>query len=159
MAVDYFLKIDGIEGESTNSSHKGEIEVESFSWGVSNPTSAIGGSGAGAGKAQFSGFNFMDAMSKASPQLFIKCVSGYHIKDAVLTAARMSGDTTVEFMKLTISDVLVSSYQTSGSSEVPQDSVSLNFAKIEFEYSPQDAKGTVGSPVIGSWDLTTNKAV
>src|SRR5512140_1419124 len=133
-AVDYFLKIDGIEGESQDSKHKGEIEVESFSWGVTNSAVATAGGGAAAGRAQFSGFNFMQVLTKASPSLFLKCVSGQHIKMAVLVA-RKAGEVPFEFLKLTLSDVLVSSYQTSGSSETPQDSVSLNFAKIEYSYA------------------------
>jgi len=110
--VDYFLKIDGISGESTDDKHKGEIEVASFSWGVRQTTARATG-GAGAGKATFQDFQFTKVSDKASPALFQKCATGEHIKQAVLTA-RKAGETQQEFLKVTLSDLLVSSYQSGG---------------------------------------------
>src|SRR3981081_2767205 len=81
-AVDYFLKIEGIKGESHNSKHKDEIDVQSFSWGVSQTRARAGGGGA-AGKVQFQAFHSANLVSKASPSLFLKCASGQHIKEAV----------------------------------------------------------------------------
>ena len=89
--VDYFLKVDGIPGESVDAAHKGEFEIDSFSFGVENPTtigSATGG--AGAGKAKFNEFHVMKSTDKASPVLFLKCASGAHLKEAVLTC-RLGG--------------------------------------------------------------------
>ncbi len=157
-AVDYFLKLDGIEGESSDDKHKGEIEIESFSWGVRNTASAVATGGAGAGRAQFSGFDFMDLMTKASPQLFLKCATGSHIKTGVLTC-RKAGGTQFEFLKLTLSDVLVSSYQTAGAGDVPQDSVSLNFSKIEVSYSTQNTDGQIGSTITSGFDLRQNRVL
>ncbi len=146
--VDYFLKIDGISGESTDAKHKDEIEVESFSWGVSNTATAIGGGGAGAARPTFHDFAFTALVNKSSPNLFLKCASGQHIKQAVLTA-RTAGDKEQEFLKITLSDVLVSSYQGSGQTE-PTDAVALRYAGAQFRQGPPqkltvtpDAAGTL----------------
>lgn len=155
--VDYFLKIDGIPGESTDGKHKGEIEIESFSWGLSNPGPAAHGGG-GAGKAGFQDFSFVTQMTKASPKLFLACASGEHIKQAILTA-RKAGKGQQEFLKVTLTDLLVSSYQTesSGGDVVPTDQVSLNFAKIEVAYREQKADGSLGDNNVAGWDIKANK--
>jgi type VI secretion system secreted protein Hcp len=159
MAVDYFLRIDGIEGESTDSKHKGEIDVQSWSWGESSSASA-GGGGGGAGKVQMQDFAFTARLSKASPALLLACASGKHLKSAVLTG-RKAGKGQQEFLTFSLSDLLVSSYQTGGSEgdEVgPMDAVSLNFSKIEVEYKLQAAGGKLGDPVRAGWDVKQNKA-
>jgi type VI secretion system secreted protein Hcp len=156
---DAFLKLEGIDGETTDSKHKNEIEVLSFSWGVSNPATAGYGGGAGAGKASLSDFNFMLRTQKASPKLFLACASGKHMKEAVLTC-RMAGERQLEFLKLKFTDVLISSFQQSGSEggdSTPMESVSLSFAKLEETYTPSDSKGSTGKPVKGGWDVTQNK--
>ncbi len=160
MAVDYFLKFDGVEGDSSDAKHKNEIEIESFSWGATQ-TGTFGGGGAGAGKVQFQDFHFVTRVSKASPTLFLKCASGEHIKIATLSA-RKAGQAQQDFMHIKIEDVLVSSYQSGGSAgsdAVPTDQVSLNFAKIEFSYAVQRADGTLDAPVKAGWDIKLNKKV
>ncbi|MGH2721942.1 MAG: Hcp family type VI secretion system effector [Actinomycetota bacterium] len=157
--VDYFLKIDGIKGESRDAKHAGEIEIESFSWGLSNSGTAHVGGGAGAGKAAFQDFSFLTPISSASPRLMVSCATGQHLKQAVLTARKAGGGQT-EYYTIKLTEVLVSSYQQSGEGgeAPPIDSFSLNFAKIEVSYLEQDAKGgVVGSPIKGSWDLGANK--
>src|ERR1043166_6769935 len=139
MANDYFLKIDGIDGESQDAKHKGEIQLESFSWGATQTGTFAYGGGGGAGKVQMQDFHFVMKHNKASPKLMLACSSGEHIKKAVLTA-RKAGKQQQDFMKVTMSDVLVSSYQTGGSAqgdEIPMDQISLNFAKLEHEYRQQ----------------------
>lgn len=157
--VDYFLKVDGIEGESTDAKHRGEIDIESFSWGVSNPGSATApGGGGGSAKASFQDFSFTTRVSKASPQLFLASASGQHIRQAILTA-RKAGKEQQEFYKVTLSDLLVSSYQQGGeaaSDTLPMDQFSLNFSKIEVEYRPQKADGSLDSPERAGWDLSKN---
>jgi type VI secretion system secreted protein Hcp len=157
MAFDAFLKIDGIKGESTDDKHKDEIEIESFSWGATQSGTLAFGGGGGAGKVQFSGFNFTTKMTKASPMLFLKCATGEHIKEAILSG-RKAGGTQQDFLKITLSDVLVSSYQTGGSggSDLPMEQVSINFAKIEFEYKPQKPDGSLDAAVRAGWDLKSN---
>lgn len=78
MAVDYFLKIDGIEGESRDAKHKSEIELGSFSWGETAATAPGGGGGGGAGKVSMQDFVATMRTSKASPALLLACASGQH---------------------------------------------------------------------------------
>lgn len=159
MAIDYFLKIEGIPGESLDSKHKGEIEVEAWSWGETHaaPPGAPGGGG-GAGKVQMQDFNFTTRTSKASPNLMLACASGKHFKGAVLTA-RKAGKPQAEFLTFSLSDILVSAYQTGGAEGevVPMDSVSLNFSKIQVEYKQQNPDGSLGASVKAGWDLKQNK--
>lgn len=161
MASDFFLKIDGIPGESADSKHKGEIELLSYSFGASQTGSFAYGGGGGSGKVQFQDFNFMMKMSKATPKLFLACATGEHIKSAVLTA-RKAGKQQQEFYTIKFSDVLVSSYQTSGSGggdEVPTESISFNFTKVETEYKEQKADGTLAGGIKAGYDIKANKAV
>lgn len=136
MAFDAFLKIEGIEGESTDKTHPGEIEVMSFSWGVTQTGSAGGGGGGGAGKAVNQDFHFTTAVSKASPVLMLACATGRHLPSALLTL-RKAGGQAIEFVKIRMQDVLISSYQTGGAADdgAPTDQVSLNFVKIDFTYT------------------------
>jgi type VI secretion system secreted protein Hcp len=160
-AVDYFLKIEGVQGESTDDKHKNEIDVESWSWGETNAGSSSAGGGGGAGKVSMQDFNFVMKMNKATPKLMLACASGEHIKKAELVC-RKAGKEQQEYLKIVLSDVLVSSYQTggsAGSSVVPMDQISLNFAKIEFEYKPQKADGTLDAAAKAGWDLKANKKV
>jgi type VI secretion system secreted protein Hcp len=157
MAVDYFLKIDGIPGESTDDKHKGEIEVLSWSWGETQPASPSAGSGGGAGKVQMSDLTVGAHFSKASPQLLLTCATGKHVKSAVLTARR-SGKAQTDFLTFSLSDVLVSPYQTGGvSAEMPLDSISLSFSKIEVSYKEQKTDGSLGPAIRVGWDRKTNK--
>src|SRR5919109_5362234 len=105
--VDYFLKIEGIVGESTDDKHKNEIEVESWSWGATQTGSAAHGGGGGAGKVAMQDFHFVARTSKASPGLLLACATGEHIKKAVLTC-RKAGKEQQEFLTFTFSDLLVS---------------------------------------------------
>lgn len=160
-AVDYFLKIDGIDGESQDSKHKGEIDIESWSWGETNAGSHSGGGGGGAGKVQMQDFHYVMKMNKATPKLMLACATGQHIKKAVLTC-RKAGGKQENFLKVTMSDLLVSSYQTGGSGHsdiVPTDQISLNYSKIEFEYKEQKPDGTLGGTVKAGYDIKQNKQV
>lgn len=160
-AVDYFLKIEGVDGESTDDKHKGEIDIESFSWGVSQLGSHGAGGGGGAGKASFQDLHFTTNVGKSSPKLMLACATGEHLKKAVLTV-RKAGKEQQEYYKVTLSDCLVSSYQSGGSSggdPRPNDQFALNYAKIEFEYKPQKADGTLDSAVKAGYDVAANKKI
>ena len=159
MAIDYFLRIDGVPGESVDAKHKGEIDVESWSWGEAHPVPpGGGGSGSGTGKVQVQDFNFTAKVSTASPNLMLACASGKHFKSAVLTA-RKAGKSQQDFLTFSLSDVLVSAYQTGGAEGevVPGDSVSLNFAKIQVEYKQQNPDGSLGASIKAGWDVKQNK--
>ncbi|HEV8541841.1 MAG TPA: type VI secretion system tube protein Hcp, partial [Verrucomicrobiae bacterium] len=109
--VDYFLKIEGIEGESTDDKHKNEIDIESWSWGETNAGSHAFGGGGGAGKVSMNDFSITMRVNKASPKLLLACANGEHIKSASL-ACRKAGKEQQEYLKIKFSDLLVSSYQT-----------------------------------------------
>jgi type VI secretion system secreted protein Hcp len=161
MASDIFAKIGDIKGESTDDKHKDEIDVLSYSWGVTQTGTLAFGGGGGAGKAQFSDFQFMTTTSKASPKLFLSCASGEHIKEATITVRKAGEGKREDYLIIKMNDVLVSSFQTSGSSgqDRPTESVSMAFAKVEFTYKPQNADGSLGTPVTAGWDLKANKKV
>ena len=159
--VDYFLKIDGIDGEAQDKTHKNEIQLESWSFGATQSGTAAVGMGMGAGKVQMGDFHFVMRSNKASPKLFLACADGEHIKKAVLTC-RKAGKEQQEYLKFTFTECLVSSYQTGGSSHsdvLPLDQISLNFGKIEFEYKEQKADGTLGGAVKSGYDLKLGKPV
>lgn len=160
-AVDYFLKIAGIDGESTDAVHKGEIDIESWSWGESNPGSTLAaGGGGGAGKVAMNDFSFVMKLNKASPKLFLACAQGEHIKTAWLTARRSGGKDGDYFLKWSFADLLISSYQTGApSGELPVEQISFNFAKIEVEYKEQKPDGSLAPAIRAGWDLKTNKKI
>jgi len=160
-AVDYFLKIDGIAGESPDSKHKNEIHIHSWTWGETNSGSHASGGGGGAGKVVINDFHFVMPVNKASPKLFLACATGQHIKEATLFC-RKAGKEQQEFLKIKLTDLLVSSFKSGGSAEgdsvVPVDEVDLNFTKIEWNYAPQKADGTLDAPVIHNYDRKQQKA-
>jgi type VI secretion system secreted protein Hcp len=153
MAFDAFLKIEGIEGESTDSAHKGEIDIFSFSWGCNQTSTVSGGGGGGAGKASFQDLHFNASASKASPLLFKACATGQHIKQAVLTV-RKAGERQQEFIKIELEDVLVSSYLPAGDTggDRPAEEVALNFAKITYSFTTDG-----GNVVSAGFDVEANK--
>lgn len=157
--ADYFLKIDGIDGESADSKHKGEIEINSFSWGL-NQEGATRGGGGGAGKVSVQDFHFVAATGVQSPPLLVATATGEHFKKAVLTV-RKAGEKQVEFLKISLEDVLVSSYQVGGTDAgddgLPRDQFSLNFAKIVMSVSTQRPDGSLGEAVTGGYDVVANK--
>ena len=158
-AVDYFLQISGVAGESTDAKHKGWIDVDSWSWGENRPVSPAVGGGGGAGKVQFQDLHFVSRVSKASPKLFLACATGEHFKEARLVG-RKAGKSQQEFLTFTFVDVLVTAYQAGGAEGgdvQPGDQVSLNFAKIKFEYRAQKADGSLDPPITAGFDVKSNK--
>jgi type VI secretion system secreted protein Hcp len=161
VAENWFLKIDGIEGDSLDKVHKGEIDVESWSWGVVNEGSPDSGGGGGAGRASFQDFHFVGKISKASPQLFLSCATGVHHKVATLSGRRAGGDkASGDFLKYKLSDVQVTSVQhAEGGSDLPIEQFSLNYGRFEITFTPQNPDGSPGSPISAGFDLKINKKV
>ena len=155
--VDYFLKIDGIDGESADEGHKDWINLLSFSQSVSRNADPTGG---GAGVAKFEDMQFTKYLDKATPLLMLHCANGQPIREAILVCrkAGSTGGAPVEYYKITLTDVLVTSVSTGGSSAdvVPTETLSLNYSKIAWEYTPQAADGTLEPPVKAAWDVSTN---
>jgi type VI secretion system secreted protein Hcp len=135
--VDYFLKIEGVAGESQDDKHKGEIDVESFSWGVTQTATMAHGGGGGAGKANFNDFNFTHHIDKSSPKLFLACASGQHIKQATFIGetSDVEGGSR-QFLKYTFTDILVSSFEEGGAANGVNDASALNFADVKTEATP-----------------------
>ena len=159
--VDYFLKIDGVDGESTDDKHKGEIQLESYSLGHTNDATFSSGGGAGSGKVAMQDFHFVKPVDKSSAKLHTACATGEHIKTATLVCRKAGGDQQ-EFLTIVMSPVLVSAFQHGGkpgSDVVPSEQVSLAFGKIEFKYKEQKPDGSLGGEVVGGFDVTTNKKV
>lgn len=158
--TDYFLQITGIPGESLDSKHKDWIDVLSWSWGEANAGTVHAGGGAAAGKVAFQDLSFMMRISKASPALFLACASGQHIKEAKLVG-RKAGKAQQEYLTWTFSDVLVSSYQTSGSEgdDAVTDSVSVNFSKAIVSYKAQKPDGSLDAPITVGWDAKKNAKI
>ena len=162
MAVDYFLQIDGIAGESTSAKHKGAIALLSWSWGETNAAPHGAGSGSGAGTATFQDLHFAAPVSKASPALFLACATGQHFKEAKLSAQRGAGKAVGDFLTWTFSDVLVTSYQSGGTESAdapPIDSVSLSFSKAQISYKAQRPDGSLDAPVTAGFDVKTHTKV
>lgn len=156
MAGDMFLKIDGIDGESGDDTHKGEIDIDSFSFGITQDGTMNRGGGGGAGKASFSDFSFAKLADKASPALMQACAKGDHIAHALLTV-RKAGGKQEEFYKIKFSDILISSvHNNNATGGAPSESVTINFAKIEFDYKDQNTKGALGGVVKFGWDVKKN---
>jgi type VI secretion system secreted protein Hcp len=148
MATSYFLKIDGIDGESVDAKHKNEIDIESWSWGATNTRTLAAGGGGGAGKVSMQDFSFVTRTNRASPKLMLACATGQHIKKAVLTVRKAGGEQQ-EYYRVTLTDLLVSGFSTGGAEAnvVPTDQFSLNFSKIEVEYRAQEPDGKLAAPV------------
>ena len=158
-AVDYFMKIDDITGESQDAKHKGSIEIESWSWGESQMGTHSDGSGGGAGRVQMQDFHFVMKINQASPKLILACATGEHFKKAVLIC-RKAGKEQQEFLKIEMDDLLVSSYHTGGSGHtdiIPTDQISLNYGKIHFEYREQKQDGSLGGAIRTGYDLRARK--
>jgi len=158
MAVDMFLKIDGIDGESKDDKHKNEIDVLAWSWGASQSGTMHVGGGGGAGKANFQDVSVTKWIDKSSFNLLKSVSSGKHIKEATLTV-RKAGEKPLEYVKLLMSNVLVTSVSTGGSGGEDRltENITLNFEKFEFEYVPQKKDGTGDSPQKFGWDIGANK--
>jgi type VI secretion system secreted protein Hcp len=152
------LKIDNVKGEATDSKHKDEIDVLQWSWGVSQTGTMSHGGGGGAGKASFQDLNFVHRLDKASPRLAQACATGEHLKNAIFIA-RKAGKDQQEYYKVTLTDLLVTNVSPAGSSgdDVPKESVTLNYTKIEFDYKPQKADGSLDASVKFTYDLKLNK--
>ena len=159
MPFDVFLRIDGVEGESADAKHKGEIDVLEYDWGLAAPASTRGG-GAGAGKVTFQDLRVVARTSKASPTLFLHCATGKAAKEAVL-AVRRAGAKQDDYLVLRLKTVRITSYDQTASDEddTPLDDISLAFDRIEVEYRAQDPKGTLGPPVQAGWDVKQSKKV
>jgi type VI secretion system secreted protein Hcp len=159
MASNIFAKIGDIKGESLDSKHKDEVEVLSWSWGVSNAGTIRTGGGGGQGKATFHDFNFTHYIDKASPILLKACATGQHIKEATITV-RKAGKGQQEFLIIKMNDVIITSVASSGAGDEPAsaENVALQFAKVDLEYKPQKRDGSLDVGLHFKYDIKGNRA-
>ena len=156
---DYFLKIDGVKGESQDEKHKDEIHIESFSFGVTNTGTGGSNLGSGGGRSQVQDMHFTKVMDLSSPNLFIACATGKHFPNATVTVRR-AGENPQEYLTYKMTEVFVSSVATSGHTDggIVRENLSLNFSKVEMTYTPQNADGTSGAANTKTYDVKANKA-
>lgn len=161
MATDFILEIAGVTGESTDDKFGGHIDIDSFSWACANEGSGGRGGGSGSGKANFSDFQFSKWCDSSSHDLVKSCASGKHFTKAVLHC-RKAGETPHEFLTVTLEDVFVSSFNSSGASgagSIPLESVTLNYVKIKYEYKPQNKQGSGSGQHIAGFDRAAGKPI
>ena len=155
-AVDMFLDLGaGIPGESTDKVHSKQVDVLAWSWSMSNPSTTP----SVAGKASFQDISVTKYVDKSSPLLMLRCANGAHIPTATLFV-RKAGTIPIEYIKIIMTEVIVTSVATGGSSGEDRltENISLNFAKVEFDYVPTKADGTPDTMIPFKWDITGNVA-
>ena len=157
MAVDIFLKIPPVKGELQDKKHKEEIDILAWSWGASNSGTAHRGPGAGGGKANIQDVSVTKYVDAASADLLLSCCKGKHFDEALLTVRKAGGDP-LEYVKITMNEVLITSISTGGTGGEDQltENVNLNFAKVKFEYTAQDAKGVAGATSTMEYNIAEN---
>ena len=161
MAVDAFLKLDGIDGESQDKEHKGEIDIIAWSWGGASTGSFNLGGGGASGKASFSDLTLTKYYDKTSPNLMAKLADGTHIKEATLFARKAGGSSAIEFLTIKLSDVIITSvnFGGSGGEDRYTETVSIAFAKFEVAYQAQKNDGAKdGGEIKAGWNIQSNES-
>jgi type VI secretion system secreted protein Hcp len=157
MALDQFMKIDALKGESKDKVHKDSIDVLAWSWGASNSGTAHVGGGAGAGKVNVQDLSFTKWVDKSSPDLLQACCTGKHFGSATLIV-RKAGGTPLEYVKVTLTPAMITAMTTGGSGGEDRltENITLNFGKVKFEYVEQLANGAKGATPSMAFDVTSN---
>lgn len=157
MAMDVFLKIEGIEGESADKVHAGSIDILAWSWGASQSGTTHIGGGGGAGKVNVQDISLTKWVDRSTPDLFLACCNGKHFPKASLIV-RKAGEKPLEYLKIHLEDLIISSVSTGGSGGEDRltENISLNFGKIKVEYTEQDTKGGPGKQFNMGWDILQN---
>lgn len=157
MAMDMFIQIGDLKGESGDKVHKGKTDVLAWSWGLSNSGSAHVGGGAGAGKVNVQDISFTKYVDKTSPDLMLAAATGKHFPDALLIV-RKAGEKPLEYIKVQLAEVLISSVSTGGSGGEDRltENVTLNFSKCKFIYTPQKQDGSGDAAVTMGWNILGN---
>lgn len=160
MAVDMFLELEGVKGESVDKVHKDKIDILAWSWGLSNTGTLHHGSGGGAGKAAFQDISITKYIDAASPNLMLFCANGKHFAKGKIIV-RKAGENPLEYLVIELTKVMVSSYSTGGSGgeERLTENVVLNFAQVKVEYITQTEKGGKGTPQVFGWNIAENVKV
>jgi type VI secretion system secreted protein Hcp len=157
MAIDMFMKLDGVTGESQDKVHTKEIDVLAWSWGMGNSGTAHVGGGAGGGKVNVQDLSFSKYIDSSSPKLMLNCCSGQHFPNAILTV-RKAGGKPLEYIKLKMETVCITNVATGGSGKEDRltENVTLNFAKVSMDYTPQKLDGSPDTAIPFGWDIAAN---
>jgi type VI secretion system secreted protein Hcp len=160
MSIDSFLKIEGVEGESRDVKHQKWIDILSWSWGMTQSGYAHVGGGMGAGKVDVQDISLVKYVDKASPTIMLKCAQGKHFPKVELVVRKAGGDEPLEYFKLQMDDVIVTSYSTGGSGGEDRltESISFNFAKVKSTYAVQTKAGVKESENEFTWNIAENRS-
>ena len=160
MAIDMYLKLDKVDGESVDAGHTNEIDLLSANFGATQTGTAHSGGGSGAGKVSVQDLVITKKVDKSSALLFSFCCKGTHVKSGTLTVRKAGGDAPLEYLVMSFEEIIVTSFQQTGADgqEELTEQVSLNFRKVKLQYAPQKAgEGTGGGKVTKGWDIAANK--
>jgi type VI secretion system secreted protein Hcp len=159
MAVDIFMKIDDVKGESSDDKHKGEIDVLEWKFGGQQSGTSQVGTGSGAGKVQIRDLEFTKHVDRSSPVLLSALCTGTHFKQALLTVRKAGGKSPLEYLKITMTDLIVTKidHGAAGNADQHTETVWLNAATVKFEYTPQKADGTGDAAVVAGHNIAANK--
>jgi len=158
MAVDFFLKLDGVKGEVQTTQQKGQIQLLTFAWGVANQSSAAVGTGSGAGKANFLAITVTKATDSASTPIFNDCCAGTHIATGKISAVK-AGANGQPYLELDLTEVFVTGYQLNAVNEIPTETVTLSYKSVQLTYFTQNESGGLTANAPGGWNISQNKAV
>ncbi|MCU1779078.1 type VI secretion system tube protein Hcp [Pseudomonas sp. 14P_5.3_Bac1] len=159
MATDMFLKLGDIKGESSDQTHRDEIDISRWGWRITQAGSMHSGTGGGAGKVDMGNIAIEKPLDKSTPNLMMACATGKHYPGARIVVRKAGGASNVEYLVITLRDVMVASYETraAATNDVLTEEISLNFAKVEVSYQPQNADGgKEGGPVRFGWNIREN---
>lgn len=158
-AMDMFLDIEGIPGDSVDSVHRDAHDVLGYAFGMSNSATIYSGGG-GTGKVQFQDLTVTKWLNKGSPTLRLYCANGHHIPQVILTI-RKAGAEPIEFWEIKLTDVIVTSVVSGASTgeDKPSEELTFNYAKVEWSYTETDPKGGSGGSIKTGWDIAANKGI
>ncbi len=157
---DIFLKIDDVKGESQDDAHKNEIDVLSWSWGAAQAGSSQVGGGAGSGKVQFADLTISKHPDASTAVLLGMCAAGQPFKKAVLVVRKAGGAKPLEYITITMEQGIISSKSYSGSggdASGHSETLTLNFARVQYDYKTQKDDGSAGPTITMKWDIAGNK--
>ena len=158
MAVDIFLKLDKIKGESVDDKHAGSIDVLQWSWAMTQSGTTHLGPGGGAGKVDVGDLTLTKYVDMATHELLKACASGEHIANGELIV-RKAGAVPLEYFRIELTDILVSSYSTGGSGDGMDrimETVTLNFAEYKVTYASQKNDGSKGPEGVAGFNIAKN---
>jgi type VI secretion system secreted protein Hcp len=156
MAVEIFLELPDVEGESLKSGFEGKVDILQYSWASSQSATRHSGTGGGSGQANVGDIHFSKYLDKSTPVLFKTLLMGKHYDTGTLTVRKVTGGKPLDYLVIKLEEVIISSYQTGGGAGGDDriiENMSLNFRKFEMIYTVQEGKGAGSAQVPVSYDI------